>query len=195
MKIIFATGNKHKFEEIKHKIGDFLNLVNLDDIGFYGEMPETHYTLEENAAEKAFFIYNRFNISCFADDTGLEIEALSGRPGVFSARYAGRIASSESNIIKVLSEMKNEINRIAQFRTVIALVENERLYKFEGRIVGTITNKKRGRMGFGYDSIFIPDGYNKTFAEMTLEEKNSISHRTIAVNKLVDYLSNKYKRV
>lgn len=194
MKIIFATGNKYKFEEIKHKIDDFLDIVNLDDIGFYGEVPETHYTLEENAAEKAFFIYNRFNFSCFADDTGLEINALSGRPGVFSARYAGSIASSENNIIKVLSEMQGENNRAAQFRTVIALVENGNLYLFEGRIVGTIADNRRGEMGFGYDSIFIPDGFNKTFAEMTLEEKNSISHRTIAVNKLVDYLTNKYKR-
>jgi XTP/dITP diphosphohydrolase len=193
MKLVFATNNKHKFYEIEHKVGDIIHLINLNDLGFNEEIPESHMTLEENAAEKAFFIYQRFQLNCFADDTGLEIEALSGKPGVFSARYAGSESCSEKNIIKVLNELQGVRNREAQFRTVIALVENGKLISFEGSIRGEIIENQRGMLGFGYDPIFRPVGFSQTFAEMSIEEKNKISHRTIAVNKLVDYLLNKYK--
>ncbi len=193
MKLVFATANRNKFEEINHKISNIIQLINLNDLGYSEEIPETHLTLEENAAEKAFFIYRRFKLDCFADDTGLEINALSGRPGVFSARYAGKESCSENNIRKVLKELKGVSNREAQFRTVIALVNGGKLITFEGCIRGEILEEQRGDMGFGYDPIFRPCGFIKTFAEMSLEEKNKISHRTIAVNKLVDYLKNKYR--
>ncbi len=193
MKLVFATNNHHKFKEIQHKIGAFIELLSLDEIGFSEEIPETHMTLEENAAEKAFFIYHRFKMSCFVDDTGLEIDALSGKPGVLSARYAGKESVSENNIQKVLKELQGIRNREAQFRTVIALVQKGNLITFEGRIRGVILDKKRGTMGFGYDSIFKPEGFDRTFAEMSLSEKNKISHRTIAINKLIQYLKKKYR--
>lgn len=193
MKLIFATNNQNKFEEIKLKIENFIDLISLNELGFRGEIPETHLTLEENAAEKAFFIYQQFKMDCFADDTGLEIDALSGRPGVLSARYAGDESVSENNIQKVLKELKGIRNRAAQFRTVIALVQAGNLITFEGRIRGMILENKKGTMGFGYDSIFNPDGFDKSFAEMSLREKNRISHRTIAVNKLIQYLQEKYR--
>ena len=193
MKLVFATNNRNKFEEIEHKIGDFIQLINLNELGFKEELPETHLTLEENAAEKAFFIYQRFQLNCFADDTGLEIEALSGNPGVLSARYAGMESCSENNIKKVLRELKGIRNREAQFRTLIALVQDGKLLTFEGRISGVILEKKWGTEGFGYDSIFKPNGFKKTFAEMSLEEKNRISHRTMAVYKLINYLTGKYR--
>ena len=193
MKLVFATKNRNKFDEIENKVGDFIQLINLNELDFREELPETHLTLEENAAEKAFFIYKRFHLNCFADDTGLEIEALSGNPGVFSARYAGMESCSENNIKKVLGELKGIRNRMAQFRTVIALVQDGKLITFEGRISGIILEKKTGTKGFGYDPIFRPKGFEKTFAEMSLEEKNKISHRTMAVNKLIDYLTIKYR--
>lgn len=193
MKLVFATKNRNKFEEIEHKIGDFIQLINLNELGFKEELPETHLTLEENAAEKAFFIYQRFQLNCFADDTGLEIKALSGKPGVLSARYAGMKSCSENNIKKVLGELKGIRNREAQFRTLIALVQDGKLLTFEGRISGVILEEKRGTEGFGYDPIFKPNGFNKAFAEMSLEEKNKISHRTMAVNKLINYLTGKYR--
>ena len=193
MKLVFATNNRNKFEEIEHKIGDFIQLISLNELGFKEELPETHLTLEENAAEKAFFIYQRFRLNCFADDTGLEIEALSGNPGVLSARYAGMESCSENNIKKVLGELNGIRNREAQFRTLIALVQDGKLLTFEGRISGIILEKERGTEGFGYDPIFKPNGFKKTFAEMSLEEKNKISHRTMAVNKLINYLTGKYR--
>lgn len=191
MKLVFATKNQNKFDEIGHKIGNLVQLINLKDLGFIEDIPETHVTLEENAAEKAFFIFRRFGLNCFADDTGLEVEALSGSPGVFSARYAGQESFSEKNIQKVLKELEGVRNRHAQFRTVIALVEDGTLKTFEGSIRGRIIKGQKGDRGFGYDSIFMPDGFNKTFAEMSLEEKNSISHRTIALDKLIGYLTAK----
>lgn len=193
MELVFATNNQNKFEEIKHKVGGFIKLINLNDLGFREEIPETHMTLEENAAEKALFIYQRFKLNCFADDTGLEIDALSGKPGVLSARYAGMESISENNIKKVLEELKGFSNRAAQFRTVIALVQEGKLITFEGRIRGMILEKQKGTLGFGYDSIFMPEGFKKTFAEMSLDEKNKISHRNIAVNKLIHYLKGKYR--
>lgn len=188
-RLIFATKNKHKFEEISHVIKDIVDLQNLIDIGFDGEIPEEQDTIEGNAAQKAFFIYERYGINCFADDTGLEIEALQGEPGVLSARYAGMNCSFEDNMNKVLLKMAGKSDRRARFRTVIALVENGHARYFQGEVTGTITDKKRGRKGFGYDPIFLPDGYKNTFAEMSMTDKNKISHRAIAVNGLLEYFS------
>ena len=193
MKLVFATNNRNKFEEIEHKIGDFIQLINLNELGFKEELPETHLTLEENAAEKAFFIYQLFQLNFFEDDNGLEIEDLSVNPGVLSDIYAGMESCSENNIKKVLRELKGIRNREAQFRTLIALVQDGKLLTFEGRISGVILEKKWGTEGFGYDSIFKPNGFKKTFAEMSLEEKNRISHRTMAVYKLINYLTGKYR--
>lgn len=191
-RLVFATNNRHKFEEIRHAAGDTVDLLNLGDIGFAGEIPEDHHTLEDNAAQKAFFIYNRYGISCFADDTGLEIEALQGEPGVYSARYAGEHCSFEDNMNKVLSRMEGIANRKARFRTVIALVEEGVLRIFEGDIMGRIVAEKRGEEGFGYDPIFQPDGFDRTFAEMSIAEKNRISHRTRAIQGLLDHLVEKH---
>ncbi|MBN2612070.1 MAG: RdgB/HAM1 family non-canonical purine NTP pyrophosphatase [Bacteroidales bacterium] len=192
MKLIFATNNRYKFEEIKHALGGFFQLINLTDLGFVGEIPETHDTIEENAAEKALFIYNKYGIDCFADDTGLEIDVLSGEPGVYSARYAGDNCSFDDNMDKVLEKMIFTDDRKARFRTVIALIEGGNLKTFEGRVEGEILKTKVGSGGFGYDPIFRPVGYNLTFAQMSLDEKNKISHRAIAVNELVEYLKNSY---
>jgi XTP/dITP diphosphohydrolase len=189
MKLIFATNNRHKFEEIRSVLDPRFELLNLNDIGHSGEIPEDHETLEENAAQKAFFIYEKVNINCFADDTGLMIDALQGEPGVYSARYAGKDCTFEDNMNKVLGRMKSVRNRQAYFRTVIALVEEGHLKIFQGEIQGLITHEKRGQSGFGYDPIFQPNGFDRTFAEMTLSEKNGISHRALAVKKLTDYLS------
>ncbi|OFY65049.1 MAG: non-canonical purine NTP pyrophosphatase [Bacteroidetes bacterium RBG_13_42_15] len=188
MKLVIATNNIHKINEIRHLLNEKIELLSLGDIGCTTDIPETQMTLEGNAAQKAFFIYERFKINCFADDTGLEIDALRGEPGVFSARYAGKNCSYEDNIRKVLSAMKDQKNRAARFKTVIALVIKGKLKTFEGIIEGTIRENKRGRNGFGYDPVFQPAGLHKTFAEISLEEKNRISHRAIALQKLVDYL-------
>jgi XTP/dITP diphosphohydrolase len=190
-KLIFATNNKHKFDEIRNKLKNDYELLSLPDIGFEGEIPETHETLEENAAEKAIYIYNRFHLNCFSDDTGLEIEALNGEPGVYSARYAGKNCSFEDNMNKVLEKMKGIENREARFRTVIALVENGKVLYFEGVVSGYILKERKGEMGFGYDPIFMPEGFHQSFAEMTLGEKNKISHRAVAISKLQEYLSKK----
>lgn len=186
--LVFATNNKHKFAEINSKLSQQFTLKTLSDIGFTDEIPETHETIEENASEKSFYIFNRFNIDCFADDTGLEIEALDGEPGVYSARYAGKNATFDDNMNKVLKKLEGVENRKALFKTVISLVENGKETTFEGIVNGVITEQKRGGNGFGYDPVFIPEGYNITFAEMPLEEKNKISHRAKAVQKLIDYL-------
>ena len=188
MKLVIATNNIHKINEIRHLLNEKIELLSLAEIGCTADIPETQMTLDGNAAQKAFFIYKRFKINCFADDTGLEIDALGGETGVFSARYAGKNCRYEDNIRKVLSAMKDKKNRSARFRTVIALIINGEIKTFEGIVEGTIRTKKRGRNGFGYDPIFQPAGLLKTFAEISLEEKNRISHRAIALKKLVDYL-------
>ncbi len=188
MKLVFVTNNVNKIKEIQHAIGNQIDLQTLSNIGFAGDIPEMAKTIEGNAVQKALFIYNRYKTDCFADDTGLEIEALNGRPGVLSARYAGDDCSFEDNIIKVLKEMQNISNRKARFKTIIALVHEGRLKIFEGIIEGEILNEKRGIEGFGYDPIFKPAGLDCSFAEMSLAEKNRISHRAIAVSKLKDYL-------
>jgi XTP/dITP diphosphohydrolase len=191
-RLVFATNNLHKLEEIQEAIGNRIQLVNLAELGFKGEIPEEQDTIDGNAAQKAFFIFNRFGIDCFADDTGLEIDALNGDPGVYSARYAGENCSFEDNINKVLASLSRKTNRKARFRTVIALVENGKLSTFQGEIKGTITMERRGLHGFGYDPIFLPEGFDRTFAEMELHQKNRISHRALAVQKLVAYLSKNF---
>ena len=188
MKLVFATNNQHKLFEVQKLIGLKFQLISLSEAGFIGDIPENQATLEGNALEKARFIFEKLKSNCFADDTGLEVEILNGEPGVYSARYAGPDNNSENNISKLLLNLNNKINRKAQFRTVIALILNEKEFLFEGIVKGHIINEKKGNDGFGYDPIFIPEGYNETFAEMTINEKNKISHRAIAINKLADFL-------
>jgi XTP/dITP diphosphohydrolase len=187
--LVFATCNRHKFDEINHVLGNRVKMKSLLDLGFNGEIPEEMFTLEGNAAQKALFIYRKFGMDCFADDTGLEIEALNGEPGVFSARYAGKNCSFEDNMNKVLQKLIGKNNRNARFRTVIALVENGQLRYFKGEVRGTIIQEKRGTAGFGYDPIFQPEGFSQTFAEMSLADKNLISHRARAINQLLQYFS------
>jgi XTP/dITP diphosphohydrolase len=191
LKLIFATNNLHKFTEIKEIAGEKIIVLSLRDIGFSDDIPEDYTTIEENAAQKAFYIYERYHTDCFADDTGLEIHALNNEPGVYSARYAGEQCSFQDNINKVLGKLKNVTDRRARFRTVIALVMEGKLTLFTGEIAGRITLERRGNQGFGYDPVFVPDGHIKTFAEMEAAEKNGISHRNIAINKLVKFLKQK----
>ena len=188
MKLVFATNNLHKLNEIRNIINKDIELASLSDIGCNDDIPETGDTLEENASQKSFYIYNKFGIDCFADDTGLEIEALDKRPGVYSARYAGEGCNFEDNMNKVLLEMKDAENRKACFRTVISLIISGKEIQFEGRVDGTILKEEHGEKGFGYDPIFKPDGYEQTFAEMPLSLKNSISHRGRAIAKLMKFL-------
>ena len=190
MKLVIATNNIHKINEIRHLLNEKIELLSLGDIGCRAELPETEMTLEGNAVQKALYIYEHFNVNCFADDTGLEIDALKGEPGVFSARYAGENCTYEDNIRKVLTAMQEKKNRSARFKTVIALVINGKIETFEGIVEGMIRDQKLGNNGFGYDPIFQPAGLEKTFAEISLEEKNRISHRAIALQKLVKYLEN-----
>jgi len=186
--LVFATNNRHKLEEIKAILKDTAQIKGLRDLGCNDDIPEEQATLEGNAAQKAFYVYNKYGLDCFADDTGLEIEALNGEPGVYSARYAGENCTFEDNIILVLRKMENISNRNARFRTVIALVERGCVKYFEGSINGKITTKKYGKQGFGYDSVFMPDSYDRTFAEMSPDEKNEVSHRARAVQELFRYL-------
>ena len=190
MKIVFATNNKHKLEEIKDILGKDFEIVSLAEIGCHEDIPETGLTLEENARQKSTYIVEHYNHDCFADDTGLEVDALNGEPGVHSARYAeGTDHDSEANMRKLLSKMANIKDRTARFRTVISLIINGVEHQFEGRVEGRIATEKHGKEGFGYDPIFIPEGYNKSFAELGEEVKNQISHRARAVKKLAEYLS------
>ena len=189
MELVFATNNPHKLEEIKKAVGDNFKILSLKDIHCADDIPETANTLEGNASQKSFYVYNKYNKNCFADDTGLEIEALNGKPGVYSARYAGPGHDHEKNMDKVLSELRNTKNRKARFKTVISLIINGEENLFEGIVEGSILAERHGKAGFGYDPIFQPEGYNKSFAEMDLDEKNKISHRGRAVRKLVKYLN------
>jgi XTP/dITP diphosphohydrolase len=190
MEIVFATNNIHKLSEISQILGNDFNLKTLKDIGFEGEIPETNPTIIENASQKSHFIYDRFKVNTFADDTGIEVEALDGRPGVYSARYAGEGCTYEDNMWKMLGEMKGKTNRKARFITVISLILEHKEYFFEGIVNGIITTEPYGNEGFGYDPVFIPDGFAKTYAQMTKSEKNKISHRGLATMKLVDFLKN-----
>lgn len=189
-KLIFATQNLHKLEEIRFAVGNSFSILSLRELNFFDEIPETGDTLIENANQKANFIYEKFKIDCFADDTGLEIDSLGGEPGVYSARYAGEGKSFTDNMNKVLEKLQNHSNRKARFKTVISLILNGKQHLFEGSVEGVIIENKKGVEGFGYDPIFKPDGYLQTFAEMSLDEKNKISHRANATKKLVEFLRN-----
>ena len=181
-KIVFATNNEHKIREIRDIIGRAVEILSLKGIGCHEELPETQTTLEGNALQKARYVFDHYGLECFADDTGLEVEALDGRPGVYSARYAGPQCSFEDNIDKLLTEMKGIDDRRARFRTVIAWVQSGKESLFEGQVEGRIGTECRGEGGFGYDPVFFPDGREDTFAEMTSDEKNAISHRRLAVD-------------
>lgn len=195
MKIVFATNNPHKLSEIRSILGNNVEVLSLSDIGCHDEIPETGSTLEANALQKAEYIYNKYGVSVFADDTGLEVESLGGAPGVHTARYAGEEQNTEANVNKLLYELGENNNRKARFLTVIALIlkepEGTITKTFEGIIEGIITKGRRGTDGFGYDPVFQPDGYSETFAELGVDVKNSISHRAKATNKLAAYLLNK----
>lgn len=188
--LVFATNNKHKLDEVKKITNHLVDILSLSEINCHDEIPETADTLEGNALQKARYIKEHFGYDCFADDTGLEVEALGNAPGVYSARYAGPHHDAEANMKKLLSEMQGKENRKARFRTVIALIREGKEYLFEGQIDGRITHEKRGEAGFGYDPIFVPDTYTQTFAELGDDIKNGISHRALAVQKLVSFLSN-----
>ena len=190
MKLVFATNNKHKLDEVRKITSHHpVEIVSLAEINCFDDIPETADTLEGNALQKAHYILEKFGLNCFADDTGLEVEALNNAPGVYSARYAGPGHDSEANMKKLLHEMEGMENRNARFRTVIALVWNGKTYTFDGIVNGTITTTKRGENGFGYDPIFIPEEYEQTFAELGNDIKNQISHRAKAVEKLDEFLT------
>ena len=192
MKLVFATNNKHKLEEVKAILGNRIEVLSLNDINCHDDIPETADTLEGNALIKARYIYDKFGVDCFADDTGLEVEALDGEPGVYSARYAGEDCNPEANMYKLLQNLTEKNNRNAQFRTVIALIIQGEEKLFNGIVKGTISNEKMGNAGFGYDPIFIPEGFSESFAQMTSDMKNSISHRYRATEELSKYLKQQY---
>ena len=189
MKIVFATNNQHKLSEIRQILGDRVEVLSLKDINCDADIPETGTTLEANALQKAQYIYDHYQMDVFADDSGLEVDALGGAPGVYSARYAGGEGhDSEANMAKLLRELGENNNRRARFRTVIALIIQGQVHEFEGIVDGEIIRERRGGEGFGYDPIFQPEGYDKTFAELGVEVKNQISHRARATQKLVEFL-------
>ena len=190
LKLVFATNNRHKLEEVSHKIGDHFELLTLNDIGCTEDIEETGSTFEENAAIKSNYVYNKYHLNCFGDDSGLVVDALNGEPGVYSARYAGEHGNHAANIKKVLAKLDGIENRKARFVTVISLTWEGKEYVFEGVVNGTIRHETTGTGGFGYDPIFQPDGYDITFAEMTMAEKNKISHRARAMEKLILFLKN-----
>lgn len=188
MKLVFASNNKHKIQEVRQLLPDTIEIVSLEEIGCVEEIPETADTIEGNAALKANYVTQNYVLPCFADDSGLEVEALDGAPGVYSARYGGEQKNDNDNIEKLLKELKGESNRNAQFKTVIALNLNKKQYLFTGIVKGKITTEKRGTNGFGYDPVFVPENFDKTFAELSAEDKNKISHRAKAVKELVEWL-------
>lgn len=187
--IVFATNNKHKLDEVKKITTGLIHIVSLNDIGCQDDIPETADTLEGNAFQKARYIKEHYGYDCFADDTGLEVETLDNAPGIYSARYAGPGHNSEANMQKLLKEMEGKKNRKAHFRTAIAFLFEGKEYLFEGIINGTIIEEKKGATGFGYDPVFMPEGYNQTFAELGDDIKNTISHRALAVKKMADFLA------
>jgi len=191
-RLVFVTNNLHKLEEVKEIIEAenlySFKLISLGELGCTEEIAETSSTLEGNASQKANYIHNKYGIDCFADDTGLEVEALDGEPGVYSARYAGEEKDADKNMNKVLDRLGNSLNKKARFRTVISLIINGEEKIFEGIVNGVILNEKRGKKGFGYDPVFLPEGYTQTLAEMPLELKNKISHRFHAVQRMIEYL-------
>lgn len=187
-KIVFATNNAHKIAEVSAILGQDFQLISLKEIQCFDELPETQLTIEGNALQKAQYVYEKFGLDCFADDTGLEVEALNGAPGVYSARYAGENCIAENNIKKLLQELDGKSNRNAFFKTVVALILDGKEYLFEGKILGEILLEKHGSDGFGYDPVFLPDGYDQSFAQMGMNLKNSISHRALAINALATFL-------
>lgn len=192
-KLVFATNNKHKLAEVRAILGNQFDILSLNDIKCYEELPETANTLEGNARQKALYIHQHYHYDCFADDTGLEVEALDGAPGVYSARYAalegtGEAHDSQANMNRLLRDLQYFDNRKAQFRTAICLILDDKEYLFEGIVKGQITREQRGTSGFGYDPIFQPEGYSNTFAELGDDVKNTISHRALAVKELVEFL-------
>jgi XTP/dITP diphosphohydrolase len=194
MKLVFATHNHNKAKEIQSLMPEGIEVVTLDEIQCNEEIPETANTLEGNAHLKAQYIVDKFNMNCFADDTGLEISALNGEPGVFSARYAGEARNSMENMNLVLEKLKDIENRSAQFRTAIALYWNGEMYLFEGKVEGTIVREKKGCDGFGYDPIFEPENCGRTFAEMSINEKNNLSHRARAIKQMILFIKDKIKK-
>jgi XTP/dITP diphosphohydrolase len=188
IKLILATNNNHKVEEIAHFIGEKFDLVTLNEIGFEGDIEETGTTISENSLIKAQFIHEKYGLNCLADDSGLEVEALDMAPGVYSARYAGEPRNDQANTNLLLKNLVNSVNRKAQFRTVITLIFDGQINQFEGIVSGKIIPEPIGNQGFGYDPVFIPDGYDRTFAQMSLNEKNNLSHRTRALQKMVNFL-------
>ena len=189
MKLVFASNNQNKINEIKSMLPKSIELLSLKDIGCIEDIPETAETIEGNAILKANYITEKYNLPCFADDTGLEVEALNGEPGVYSARYAGESKNSDDNMNKLLDNLKDKSNRNANFKTVIALNIDNNQYLFEGIAKGKIITEKKGEKGFGYDPIFIPEGFSTTFAEMKMSEKAKLSHRGIATRKLIEFLN------
>ena len=189
MKLVFATNNEHKLDEVRNIVPESFTIASLKEIDCFDDIPETAPTLEGNALQKARYIKDKFGFDCFADDTGLEVEALNNEPGIYSARYAGPGHDSEANMQKLLTNLHGIANRKARFRTAIALILDGKEYLFEGIVNGTIVDEKRGGSGFGYDPVFIPEGYTETFAEMGSDEKNKISHRAKAVEKLTAFLA------
>jgi len=191
--LVFATNNEHKLMEVRKIVGDSFQILSLKDIGCFYDIPETAETLEGNALIKARYVKQKYGYDCFADDTGLEIRALNNAPGVYSARYAGETKDAKANMCKVLYELQNQTDRSARFRTVIALIRGEEEYLLEGVVEGSIITEPRGETGFGYDPIFVPNGYMDTFAEMGIDVKNTISHRADAINKLKQLIDAKQK--
>ena len=190
MQLVFATNNQNKLKEVQQMLPSTIQSLSLKDINCFDDIEETEITLEGNAKLKADYITNKFGYNCFADDTGLEVHSLNGRPGVYSARFAGEPANAENNMNKLLTELADKEDRKAQFRTIIALNLNGEYFEFEGVCKGEIIENKRGEKGFGYDPIFIPENFAETFAEMNADKKNEISHRGLAINKLVNFLKN-----
>jgi len=186
--IVFATNNQHKIKEIQAILGDHFKIIHLSEIGCNEDIPETSQTIEGNAMQKALYVSEKYKVDWFADERGLEVEALGGQPGVKSARYAGPGHDFDANVTKLLKELNGHLSRRARFKTVISLITSDNEMLFEGIINGIITTERRGKGGFGYDPVFIPDGYEKTFAEMSTELKNTISHRAIATQRLIKYL-------
>ena len=193
MKLVLASNNKHKLEEMRAILGNDIEILSLSDINCHDEIPEEQDTIEGNAMQKAHYIHDKFGVDCFADDTGLEEECLGGEPGVYSARYAGEHPTFADNIAKLLANMDGKENRKARFRTAIALILNGEEHIFEGEVNGQIIKEYRGHNGFGYDPVFLPDGYSQTFAELPAEIKNKISHRGNAAKKLAEFLNNYHK--
>ncbi len=192
MRLVFATNNRHKLQEVRDIVGDRVEVLSLADIDCHDDIPETADTLQGNALIKARHIYEKYGLDCFADDTGLEVEVLDGAPGVYSARYAGEECNSEANMRKLLENLTGKNNRNAQFRTVIALIVKGEEMLFNGIVKGTIATEKKGDSGFGYDPIFVPEGHSESFAQMSSEMKNSMSHRFRATKQLGDYLKENY---